>query len=131
MRLLLDTHIWFWSLAEPSQIAKRIANKLENAENEIWLSPISIWELMMLAEKRRVTLDSEPKAWIRDALQRFSVIEAPLNNEIAIESRSIVLPHQDPADRFLAATARIYDLTLVTSDARLLGSKSFLSIANK
>jgi PIN domain nuclease of toxin-antitoxin system len=40
--------------------------------------------------------------------------------EVAVESRAIRLPHQDPADRFLAATARVHDLALVTADARLL-----------
>ena len=47
-------------------------------------------------------------------------IEAPINLEVAIESRRVNLPHQDPADRFLAATAIIYDLTLVTADARII-----------
>ena len=56
--------------------------------------------------------------------------EAPLNHEVAIQSRSLDLPHQDPADPFLAATAIVYDLTLVTADDRLLGSKQFSLLAN-
>ena len=43
----------------------------------------------------------------------------------------IDLPHQDPADRFLAATARVYDLTLVTADERLLGSRRIATLANR
>jgi PIN domain nuclease of toxin-antitoxin system len=50
---------------------------------------------------------------------------------VAIESRVVDLPHQDPADRFLAATARVYDLTLVTSDERLLGSRRIATLANR
>lgn len=131
MKLLLDTHIWFWSLAEPSRLSRRVARELGDPENEVWLSPISVWELIVLAEKGQVRLDSEPAAWVREALRRVSLKQAPLSYEIAIESWSVELPHQDPADRFLAATARIYDLTLVTQDERLLGARGISSLANK
>jgi PIN domain nuclease of toxin-antitoxin system len=42
---------------------------------------------------------------------------------VAIESRQVNLPHQDPADRFLAATAAVYDLTLVTADTRIIAAE--------
>ena len=131
MKLLLDTHIWFWSLAEPSRLSKRVARELVDPENEVWLSPISVWELLILAGKGRVRMDSEPVVWVRDALQRFTLKEAVLNHEIAMESRSVDLPHEDPADRFLAATARVYDLILVTQDERLLKVRRVPSLANK
>ena len=51
--------------------------------------------------------------------------QAMINHEVAIQSRLVDLPHQDPADRFLAATAMVYDLILVTADLRLLSSKQF------
>jgi PIN domain nuclease of toxin-antitoxin system len=47
-----------------------------------------------------------------------------------MQSRAIDLAHQDPADRFLAATALVYDLTLVTADARLLRSRRLATLAN-
>ena len=56
MRLLLDTHIWLWSMAEPSRIIRRVSRELEDPENEIWLSPVSAWELLVLARKRRIEL---------------------------------------------------------------------------
>ena len=46
--------------------------------------------------------------------------QAPLNHEVAIQSRLVTLPHEDPADRFLAATAAVFELTLVTADEKLL-----------
>lgn len=49
----------------------------------------------------------------------FGVKEAPLTAEVAREVRSTILEHRDPGDRFLVATAKAYDLTLVTADARL------------
>lgn len=130
MRLLLDTHIWLWSLLEPARLAKQVAAELENPDNELWLSPISLWEVLILVEKRRVVLDLDPAAWIRRVLARVPFKEAPLNHEVALRSRSLSLDHQDPADRFLAATALIYDLTLVTADERLLHSKELHILPN-
>ena len=69
--------------------------------------------------------------WVRSMLRSTPLRAAPLNHEVAIQSRSLNLPHQDPADRFLAATAIVYDLTLVTADERLLGSEQFSVLANK
>jgi PIN domain nuclease of toxin-antitoxin system len=55
--------------------------------------------------------------------------EAVLNQEVAIQIRSVDLPHQDPVDRFLAATAIVYGLTLVTADTRLIDTKAFSVLA--
>lgn len=130
MRLLLDTHIWLWSLLEPVRLTKQVAAELENPDNELWLSPISLWEVLILVEKRRVVLDLDAAVWIRRVLARVPFKEAPLNHEVALKSRSLSLAHQDPADRFLAATALVYDLTLVTADERLLHSKELHVLPN-
>ena len=130
MKLLLDTHIWLWSLLEPERLSRRVAAALQSPRNELWLSPISVWEAMILTEKRRVVLDDEPRAWIARALEATALREAPLTREIALQSRVVDLAHEDPADRFLAATARVLGLTLVTADNRLLRARSFRTLAN-
>ena len=119
MRLLLDTHIWLWGLLDPSRLGRRTAAALDDPDNELWLSPISIWETLMLAERRRVVLQPDPERWVRACLERLPLREAPLNAEVAMASRALRIPSDDPADRFLAATARVYELTLVTADSRL------------
>ena len=48
MKLLLDTHIWLWSVLEPHRLSRRVAKALQDSSNELWLSPISIWELIVL-----------------------------------------------------------------------------------
>lgn len=131
MKLLLDTHIFLWSLLEPIHLTKRVATELENPSNELWVSPIVLWEVLILAEKERVILDPDPVTWIRNVLRAVSLKDAPLNHEVALQSRVIDLPHQDPVDRFLAATALVYDLTLVTADERLLRSQKISTLPNK
>lgn len=108
-----------------------MASELENPANELWLSPVTLWEVLVLEEKRRVILNPDALTWIRNVLRTTPLKEAPLNYEVAIQSRTIDLYHQDPADRFLAATALVYELTLVTADERLLGSRKFSALANK
>lgn len=123
MKLLLDTHILLWSLLDPDRLSKRVADELESSSNELWLSPITTWEILLLAEKGRVILDADPETWLRRVFERVPFKEAVINHEIAIQSRILELPHQDPADRFLAATSIVYGLTLVTADKRLVASK--------
>ena len=133
MNLLLDTHIWLWSHAEPERLTKRVSAALADDRNQLWLSPISIWEFRLLAERGRVRVreGSTPPDWVEAALSRVPMHDEPLSREVAIRSRSVRLEHEDPADRFLAATADVYELTLVTADDRMLRGKGFRTLANR
>ena len=121
-KLLLDTHILLWSLLDPDRIAPDVAMELENSNNSLWISSITIWEIIMLAEKKRIILDDDPATWIRSVIDTYPFSQAAINHEVAITSRTIELPHQDPADRFIAASAIVYDLTLVTADKHLISA---------
>lgn len=123
MKYLLDTHIWLWSLLSPERLDENIVQILENRDNKLFISPITIWEILILAEKGRIELSASPDEWVAEALKRSSVEEAKLSHAIAIKSRTIELPHKDPADRFIAATAWENDLTLITEDEKLKESK--------
>ena len=119
MKLLLDTHIWVWSVLEPDRLSQSVARQLTSPENEIWLSPVSIWELRVLHDKGRMKLIPDAVSWINDNLTRLKIREAPLTFEVALAISSLNLPHNDPADGFIAATAKIFGLTLVTADKEL------------
>jgi len=124
VRLLLDTHIWIWNAGAPERLGKSVAKAIDNEENELWLSPISIWELSVLVAKRRLELDDDIDAWVSRTLAQTMYREAPLTNEVALEVPKIRFSHRDPADHFIAASAKVFDLTLVTADPRLLALKS-------
>ncbi len=129
MRLLLDTHIWIWSLKSEHRLGKRTLSELRSPENELWLSPISTWEALILHEKGRLNLHSDVHEWMVRATAPFR--EAPFTHEIAVASRRLPLPQRDPADRFLAATAYVLDLTLVTADTSLLGLGEIATLGNR
>ena len=130
MKLLLDTHIWIWSLMAPERLTKRVVRALQSNDNELWLSAISVWELLILIERKRITLDEDTDDWLDHAMSVAPVREAPVTFEIARVSRGIRLLHQDPADRFIAATAKVLDLTLVTGDRHLVKMKDCRILAN-
>ncbi len=117
---------------EPERLSKRVTAALTDETSQLWLSPISIWEFLLLAERGRVRIHGmTPPAWVEIALLRAPMHDAPLSREVAVRSRSVHVAHEDPADRFLAATADAYELTLVTADERLLRGRGFRTLANR
>jgi PIN domain nuclease of toxin-antitoxin system len=121
VKLLLDTHIWLWYLLGDDRLSSQLHVAIADSTNELWLSPISVWETVILTEKRRIFLEPDVNEWIRLASKTLETREALLNNDIVVLSREIKLPHQDPADRFIAATAIFYELTLATVDSNFVG----------
>jgi PIN domain nuclease of toxin-antitoxin system len=119
-KYLLDTHILLWSLLEPERLSAGVSTLLEDMDNELWLSPITTWEVIVLADKGRLELDDEPVLWMKNVLNTLPFHQAALNHEVAMKSRRIQLSHQDPADRFIMASALVYGLTLITSDTKIL-----------
>jgi PIN domain nuclease of toxin-antitoxin system len=128
LRLLLDTHIWIWSKGNPARLSKRVEAELSNPTNELWLSPVSVWEALTLMQKGRIRMEN-PFEWVERAAEQMR--EAPLTREIVSVGLALPLPQGDPADRFLAATAKVLKLTLVTADQRLLGLGEIASLANR
>ena len=119
MKLLLDTHVWLWSFLAPEKLSGTVVDALEDSENELWLSPISVWELMLLARKKRVSLNLPVERWVEEAMSIAPLREAPLNFQVVLATMHVHLPHRDPADTLIVATAKIFEMTLVTFDRRL------------
>ena len=130
MNLLLDTHIWIWSVSEPQRLTRRVARELDNAQNQLWLSPVSIWETLLLHRKGRLKIPEGFSTWVTRALTTMPLTEAPLTFEVAGALSTINLAHSDPADLFLAASAKVFGLTLVTSDRNLLRAPEISVLEN-
>ena len=122
--LLLDTHVWVWAqLGLVQLLSKAALQAIRSAESEgnLRISVISIWELAMLEKKGRIALPINIRTWVEQALSKPGIAVTALTPEIMLES--VHLPGEvrgDPADRMLAATARVLAATLVTRDAQLI-----------
>jgi len=105
------------------RIPRTTLKAITNAANRgaLLLSAISIWEVAMLESKGRLELFSGCEHWVRNALATPGLTLVPLTPEIAIHSTR--LPgevHGDPADRIIAATARLMGARLATNDQKLI-----------
>ncbi len=85
----------------------------------------------MLVEKGRLELDRGVEEWVHALLSQVPMREAPVTRDVALETGRLGFAHRDPADRFLAATARVFDLTLVTADQRLIDAPGLSILANR
>lgn len=132
-RILLDTHVWIWLMEGNESLSitfRKTVDRIQGQEG-ILISPISIWEVGMLAEKRRITIDMDCMDWVTQALSQPGIALAPITPQIAIESCR--LPgqiHGDPADRLLLATAHYENAVLITCDSKLLeyGNERFVNV---
>ena len=131
MKLLLDTHIWLWSVLDPSKLGERVSALLRDSSSHLWLSPISLWELAVLYERGRIEVHGGLWRWIDEARRSAPIREAPLTGEIVRATDRVEIPHRDPADRLLAATAVTLDLRLVTADAKLLAGRGYQVLNNR
>jgi len=130
VKLLLDTHIWLWTSLQPQKLSPRVTRALTNEENELWLSPISVWELNLLHGKGRVKAPDGVPRWVASSVEELRLTEAPLTIEVALAVSALDLPHGDPADHFLVATAKVFDLTLITADRNLIHAPGLSVMAN-
>ncbi len=122
--LLLDTHVWLWSVnGDARRVGRRTRRLLSRAESQdaIRVSPVSLFELVALHTLGRVRLARSPEQWIGEALDSAGVRVAELSPAMAIDAGSISRELlSDPLDRLLVATARHLEATLLTSDERIL-----------
>lgn len=120
--LLLDTNaVLYFGQGEPMREEAIAAIDAARARGAAFVSPVSAWEIGLLAAKGRLTLSLEPLAWLGTFLRRSGIRPTPLTPEAAV--RSSFLPgsfHGDPADRMLVATARELGAVLVTRDRKIL-----------
>ncbi len=101
MNLLLDSHIWLWTVLERHRLSTQVDAALRDARNEWWISAATFWEITILNQKKRMDFDPDGITWIRRTLQARPVHEAPINREVALLSRTLDLGTEDPVDRFL------------------------------
>jgi PIN domain nuclease of toxin-antitoxin system len=120
--VLLDTHVAIW-LAERralTDLARRSIDEAMQSE-ALLFSSASAWEIGILIKKGRVTLTLPAVDWIEHLATLPGIRFISLDARMAVEATCLPEPfHDDPADRFLLATARRLNVPIVTRDARIL-----------
>lgn len=120
MRYLLDTHVWIWAQLSPELLSRRVAELIADPAVECCLSPITLYETALLADRRRIQVESSPAEWIRVSLSRRPMTLLDITGAIALRARELpAFENPDPFDRFLLATAATHRIPIVTRDAAM------------
>ncbi len=120
--IVLDTHTWIWFIDNPSLIPKRSKQLIEKsqAEKQIHISSISVWEIYTLEGKGRLNFKIEAVEWVRRC-ERLGIFNfVPIDNDIV--KAACNLPgnfHRDPADRFIVGLGRFLDAPVITKDEKI------------
>lgn len=118
--MVLDTHVFLWYCLDDPRLPSAWREELRRSPQKAWVPTICLWECVVLAQKGRIQITSpDPARAVLNVFRRSRFNEAPLTSEIAVLSRSLAFEHEDPADRFIAATAVAMSLPLASVDARL------------
>jgi len=118
MRLLLDTHLLLWSLAEPHRLDAASRAAIEDPANEVLFSAASLWEIAIKTGLGRRDFAFEPDQIHRAALDT-GFIELPVRSDSAIRVARLPHHHRDPFDRLLVAQALTEPARLYTADPLL------------
>ncbi len=120
--ILLDTHIWIWHVQGDQRLTADYTSIIQQYEPiGLGISAISLWEIAKIVQLGRLSLPVPLADWFLIALAYPGVTLLPFTPQIAIESTQ--LPgtfHKDPSDQIIVATARIYNVPLMTYDGKIL-----------
>ena len=118
MKLLLDTHLLLWAAGEPERLPLAALAEIENPENELLFSPVSLWEVAIKRSLGRADFDVDPRL-LRRGLLDNGYRELSVTGEHAVNVDILPLIHKDPFDRFLLAQAIVEGMPLLTVDEML------------
>ena len=118
MKLLLDTHLLVWAAAEPGKIPAQARRLINDVDNELLFSAVSVWEVAIKRGVERADFRPDVRLFRRNLLDS-GYGELPLVSSHVLSLEALPKIHKDPFDRLLVAQAIAEGITLLTADARV------------
>lgn len=115
MKYLLDTHILLWAISDSPQLSNEVKTLIVNSENEIHVSSMSEWEIVVKSNIGKLKLNSSFAEFAKQ-IDELLVISLPVTREHLNLYEQLPLYHRDPFDRIIIAQGITENLTIITSD---------------
>ena len=116
MNLLLDTHIFLWFISGDNRLPQDIKQGIRNPDNEVYLSVVSLWEVIVKHQLGKLPLPEPPERYLPIQRERHQIAGLPLDEASVSQLAKLPLLHRDPFDRMLICQAIQHNLTIVTVD---------------
>ena len=116
MRLLLDTHIFLWLISEQQRLSEATLNAISDRDNEVYLSVVSLWEVIIKHGRGRLRLPQPPDRYLPAQRERHQIASLPIDEACVLRLARLPNVHRDPFDRMLVCQAIENGLTIVTVD---------------
>lgn len=115
MNLLLDTCALLALAGNIGKLPKKAGATLA-AATDVHVSLVTLWEVAIKVKTGKLHLERQPEDWFHRTLRLYKIQEIPLSSQLLCQAADLPLIHRDPFDRLLIATARLHNLTILTSD---------------
>jgi PIN domain nuclease of toxin-antitoxin system len=116
MRILLDTHIFLWFISGDSQLSQKVRNAIRDSDNEVYLSAISVWEVIVKYQLGKLPLPESPEIYLPKQRDLHQIASLSFDEMTVIQLAKLPPLHRDPFDRMLVCQALQHNLTLATVD---------------
>ena len=119
--IIVDTHVLIWDALEPHKLSKLALKRLDQAEQQQALAvcDISLWEIALLLERKRLTTPLPPQEFLETLLQVRPYKTLAIRPDIATTAVSLSQLNKDPADRMIVATAMVHKAGLISADENI------------
>ena len=118
-KILLDTHIWLWSILSPEKLGVEGCAMIEETENDVFLSAANSWEISIKYRLGKLPLPEPPETFILQRLTRDDIKSLNVEHHHACRVSNLPAIHRDPFDRLLIAQAQAEKMLLITADQQL------------
>jgi PIN domain nuclease of toxin-antitoxin system len=116
VRILLDTHVFLWWAVDDPRLSAELRLALESPDNQVYLSSVSVWEIVIKQGLGRIRLPDNPADWLQAYVTQYGLLPLAIEHSHALTIRDLPPKHRDPFDRMLVAQAVCEGMTLATAD---------------
>jgi PIN domain nuclease of toxin-antitoxin system len=116
MKISLDTHIFLWYISGDKRLLDDKRANIQDLNNEIYLSAVSIWEAIIKYQIGKLPLPQSPEIYLPAQREKHQILSLTLDEDSVAHLTQLPPIHRDPFDRMLICQANVLDLMLMTDD---------------